>query len=1014
MTGSSFHWFVAWRYLMARPRRVSPAIFLVAGTLCIVSAAASFIGNLVFRPEPQRAFVSFGAAELLQCLALLMLAQAGLHVLWGLFRYCRREPGRAGVPCLTMIALVALAIGALTHGALEGAMHSVSTALLVLAIPLLLGVLIRYWRSDRVSAFAVLSSAVILGAAAYGTLGLSRSFFVEDVPFPGHTVLVRGLAAWIVSLIVVEVVVVTQVLRQRASRSALVALLLLAGCALYARNANAPAAASDFSAEAGELAPQAGDPFEAPPMDRHEVPPELPDEAPDEVAADAGEAEGEPETGVEAEGEPETGVEAEGEPELGAEPAELDELPEKLDALLDETPAWAADEDSLESQLLAYAFMLTVGGLGLFGLGLLLGLLGVVLHVMEHLRGHVHQGVRIQQIAVALDTLGLTLTVAGLILQFGSEPFHIFTARSAPQQPFMLVAVALLALGELALILGAIRYGFTFFTTVSVAGVTIGSMALVIVLSVMSGFEIDLRNKILGSNAHVLITKEDGAFTEYRDIAARIGGIPGVVAQTPYLTSEVVIAANSNYANVIIKGVDPDTVGSVTELSKNTQQPHALERLYPLADDGGIAEPPRDAGTGSAPGAGGADTGGEGVDPPPEDMDLDWDRPADFSGGTGAGEDAPASGAAEAAAPLPPDMDMDADADAETGGAADPPPDDMDLGWDSPRDFSGGAGKDASGDVAVAPEQPFLELLDDLGDDDAAGPGEPERWGDSLLDEDDDDTVPELRVSARVARLPGVLVGKELVKNLHLYVGQEVRIISPLAEDTPAGPVPRTRYLRVAGTFFTGMYEYDFKLVYVALSTLQSFLDLQDEVGGIEIRVTDPLETGPVLQDIRAALPPGYRVQDWKEINRNLFSALKLEKIAMFMVLAIIILVASFSIVSNLIMVVVEKAKEIALLKTLGATDTSVVSIFVAQGFFIGLVGMLVGVTHGLVACYLGRVYGLPLDPEVYYIDQLPIHVESLAVAAVAVAGVAISVVATLYPAFMAARLQPMEGLRYD
>jgi lipoprotein-releasing system permease protein len=1007
MTGSSFHWFVAWRYLMARPRRVSPAIFLVAGTLCIVSAAASFIGNLVFRPEPQRAFMSFGAAELLQSLALLMLAQAGLHVLWGLFRYCRREPGRVGVPCLTMIALVALAIGALTHGALEGAMHLVSTGLLVLAIPLLLAVLISYWRNDRVPAIAVLSSAVILGAAAYVTLGLSRSFFVEDVPFPGHTALVRGLGAWIVSLIVVEVVVVTQVLRQRASRSAFVALLLLAGCALYARSANAPAAPSGFSAEASELGPQAGDPFEAPPSAADDAPPKATDEAADEaparVAADAGEPD--------VEGERKAGVEpaVEGEPELGAEPAETDddELPEKLDALLDEarTP-WAADEDSLESRLLAYAFILTLSGLGLFGLGCLLGLLGVVLQVMEHLRGHVHQGVRIHQIAVALGTLGLTVAVAGLILQFGSEPFHIFTARSAPHQPFMLVAVALLALGELALILGAIRYGFTFFTTVSVAGVTIGSMALVIVLSVMSGFEIDLRNKILGSNAHVLITKEDGAFTEYRDIAARIGNIPGVVAQTPYLTSEVVIAANSNYANVIIKGVDPETVGSVTELGKNTQQPHALERLYPLAEDGGIVEPPRDAGAGPAPGDGGAGTAGEGVDPPPEDMNLDWDRPADFSGG--AGEDAPASGAAEAPPPLPPDMDMDADAD--TGGSADPPPGDMDLGWDGPQDFSGDAGKEAAGNAVVAPEKPILDLPDDLGDD---APG-PERWGDSLLDEEDDDTVPELRVSARVGRLPGVLVGKELVKNLHLYVGQEVRIISPLAEDTPAGPVPRTRYLRVAGTFFTGMYEYDFKLVYVALSTLQSFLDLQDEVGGIEIRVTDPLETGPVLQDIRAALPPGYRVQDWKEINRNLFSALKLEKIAMFMVLAIIILVASFSIVSNLIMVVVEKAKEIALLKTLGATDASVVSIFVAQGFFIGLVGMLVGVAHGLVACYLGRVYGLPLDPEVYYIDQLPIHVESLAVAAVAVAGVAISVVATLYPAFMAARLQPMEGLRYD
>lgn len=1009
MTGSSFHWFVAWRYLMARPRRVSAAIFLVAGTLCIVSAAASFIGNLVFRPEPERAFVSFGAAELLQCFALGMLAQAGLHVLWGLFRYCRRAPERVAVPCLGLAALFAIAVGALTHGVLDGAMSSVSTGLLVLAIPLLLAVLIRYWRDDRVSAVAALSSAVLLSSAAYVTLVLSQSFFIDDVPFPPHPVLVRGLGAWILSMVVVEVVVLTQVLRHRASRSALVALLLLAACALYARSANAPAEPDGFSAEASELSPQAGDLVEAPDA------PDNRDNRDNRGARDAGEPAGEPEDEPEDEDAAGEGPAVDGAPEI-----EVGELARELDALVDEAPGagapWAADGDAPESLLFEYAFVLTVGGLGVFGLGILLGLLAVVLAVREHLRGHARKGVRVHQIAVALDTLGLTVAVAGLILQFGSEPFNIFTARSAPHQPFMLAAVALLALGELALILGAIRYVFTFFTTVSVAGVTIGSMALVIVLSVMSGFEIDLRNKILGSNAHVLITKEDGAFTEYRDIAARIGSIPGVVAQTPYLTSEVVIAANSNYANVIIKGVDPDTVGSVTELSKNTQQPRALERLYPLADDGGVVEPPRDAGAGPASGSadGGTDTAGEGVDPPPGDMKLDWDQPDDFSGGagTGAGAEtgAPSSGAAEAAPPVP--AGPDADTEIESG--ADPPPADMDLRWDAPQDFSGGG--DASGDVVIAPEAPIFDLdrqRDEAGDGGAAGRGEPKRRKDSLLDEDDD-TVPELRVSPRVARLPGVLVGKELVKNLHLYVGQEVRIISPLAEDTPAGPVPRTRYLRVAGTFFTGMYEYDFKLVYVALSTLQAFLDLQDEVGGIEIRVSDPLETGPVLQEIRAALPPGYRVQDWKEINRNLFSALKLEKIAMFLVLAIIILVASFSIVSNLIMVVVEKAKEIALLKTLGATDASVVSIFVAQGFFLGLVGMLIGVTHGLVACYLGKVYGLPLDPEVYYIDQLPIHVESLAVAAVAVAGVAISVVATLYPAFMAARLQPMEGLRYD
>ena len=1023
MSGSSFHWFVAWRYLMARPRRVSPAAFLMAGALIIVSTASSFMGNLVFRPTPQRVFVTIGAHELLQCLAIVLLAQAGLHLLWGLFRYCQRQPGQVGVPCATVAALVAGGIGALTVGAPDERTRSVGVILMALAAVAMLPVLVRYWRNDRAAAVITLSCTIVASVAAYATLALASGFFAIDVPFPRDAVLARGFALWGAGLAVAQVLIASQALRGQVSRWALVAVLLLGACAIHARVGNVPGASAGV-AEVGAFADGLVD-------------------FPDERDGGAGEP--------------------------------LDGLADGLagglvnDELADPHSDWL-DDDLLRP----YTLYLIAGGAGLCGLALVFGLIAVVIRLLERrtmsvlatglaalgvsgllfgvrvllvgmplgallgvvslvLRameradrrarshGQVRSGlVLLAQLAAACGAVGVSVLVLGVIVSNGSGSYLVFSARQAPQQPFLLVGLGLLALGWLTAMLGAIRYLFTFFTTVSIAGVTIGSMALVIVLSVMSGFEIDLRNKILGSNAHVLITKEDGPFTEYRDIAARIAGIPGVVAQTPYLTSEVVIAANSNYANVIIKGVDPDTVGSVTELSNNTQQPRALERLYPLADDGGIIGPPHDAGPEPGP-ASEPDPPPERteetedrVDPPPGDMQLEWAEPEDFSGAAGA----------------------DADVGSDTAGTdTDPPPDDMDPTWAAPEDFSGGAvaadrGDDPAGSTAragdtlpadlLAPGGPALDLPGALDGDEQgarARPGKKSgrrvRWDDTLLGEDGD-TVPEVRISARVARLPGVLVGKELVKNLHLYVGQEVRIISPLAEDTPAGPVPRTRYLRVAGSFFTGMYEYDFKFVYVALSTLQAFLDLPDEVGGIEIRVADPVETGPVLQEIGAALPPGYRVQDWKEINRNLFSALKLEKVAMFLILAIIILVASFSIISNLIMVVVEKAKEIALLKTLGASDTSVVSIFVAQGFVLGVVGTLLGVAHGLLACYLGNVYGVPLNPEVYYIDRLPIHVESMAVSAVALAGVAISVVATLYPAAMAARLQPMEGLRYD
>jgi lipoprotein-releasing system permease protein len=272
-------------------------------------------------------------------------------------------------------------------------------------------------------------------------------------------------------------------------------------------------------------------------------------------------------------------------------------------------------------------------------------------------------------------------------------------------------------------------------------------------------------------------------------------------------------------------------------------------------------------------------------------------------------------------------------------------------------------------------------------------------------------------LSRRTQSLPGILVGRELVKQTHLYTGEEIRVVSPLSDpanpDAMGTPIPFNRDYRVAGTFFTGMYEYDLKYVYVALDSLQDFLDRGDAIDGIEVRVTNPYDSEAFVAEFQAAFGPSYRIQDWKELNRSLFSALKLEKIAMFLVLGIVILVASFSIVGNLIMVVVEKVREIALLKTLGATDAGVMQLFAIQGLMIGLIGTVLGVATGLIGCWALSEYGFPLNENVYYIDRLPVHVDPWSVAAAAAAGVVISIGATLYPAVVAARVRPAAGMRH-
>jgi lipoprotein-releasing system permease protein len=560
-------------------------------------------------------------------------------------------------------------------------------------------------------------------------------------------------------------------------------------------------------------------------------------------------------------------------------------------------------------------------------------------------------------------------------------------------------------LSGLAMFFGFLRSLFTFFTVVPIGGVWIGTAALVMVLAVMSGFESDLRDKILGSNAHVQIAREDGAFVEWREVQAQIERMPEVVASTPFAVSEVVIAANSTGMNVIIKGIDPERVGKVTNLVSDLDDPEALSRLAPLIDDSRDLRVPQ----GPRP------TGDSVVDPPPDDMPMPGE-PIDFSGdGTsnGGSDGAPPSAGEPGALPGAEGAVEGAEPRAEPGAEIEGPR----FGGDAKHLLD----LDASADHAhrfpvpspvIDPPPPDLLTTDEPPEDYSS----PDYLPESVVKVID---IPfeSPSMSRRTQMLPGILVGAELVKQTHIYTGDEVRIVSPLSDpanpDATGTPIPFHRDFRVAGRFYTGMYEYDLKYVYVTLEALQDFLDLGDTVDGIEIRVRSPDDTDAFVAKLSSTFGPRYRVQDWKQLNRSLFSALKLEKIAMFLVLGIVIMVASFAIIGNLIMVVQGKARQISLLKTLGASDVGMLQLFAIQGLMIGAIGTVLGVATGLLGCWAATKYGIPVSPEVYYIDRLPIHVETMSVVAAASAGILISIAATLYPAIVAARIRPAAGLRH-
>jgi lipoprotein-releasing system permease protein len=280
--------------------------------------------------------------------------------------------------------------------------------------------------------------------------------------------------------------------------------------------------------------------------------------------------------------------------------------------------------------------------------------------------------------------------------------------------------------------------------------------------------------------------------------------------------------------------------------------------------------------------------------------------------------------------------------------------------------------------------------------------------------------IEELLKEPPAGELPPIIMGTELAHKLKAKLGDDVTVVVPLSNidfDTyrAKSSAPRTRKFRVAGIFYSGFEEYDHRLMYTSLRDTQELAGRGDQVMGVEMKVRDVDRAETIARKLERALGgPPYQVQDWYELNHNLFTALNLQKLALVIILTLIIIVAAVNMVSALFMTVTEKTREIAILKSMGATSSSVGLVFVVVGAAIGAVGTFFGVAIGLVTCKVVSAYGYHLDPKVYLIDRLPIDVRWVEVVVVVIVTMIISLVAAIIPAFEASSLRPVEGLRYD
>jgi lipoprotein-releasing system permease protein len=263
--------------------------------------------------------------------------------------------------------------------------------------------------------------------------------------------------------------------------------------------------------------------------------------------------------------------------------------------------------------------------------------------------------------------------------------------------------------------------------------------------------------------------------------------------------------------------------------------------------------------------------------------------------------------------------------------------------------------------------------------------------------------------------LRGIILGSELSRQIGALPGDTVTVVSPVGRLTPLGRVANEVRFRVRAVFESGMYDYDSSLLYLSLQDAQDFLSMEGEVTGIELRVKDVDQSDTIASLVQEKLGYPYWTKDWKMMNKSLFSALKLEKVTMFIILIMIVLVGALNIISSLVMLVMEKTRDIAILRTMGASSKSIMRIFIYQGLFVGLVGTGLGIVFGSFLCYLlARYQFIELPPDVYYLTTLPVRMEWFDIVLIAAAAVVISFLATIFPSLQASKVNPVEALRYE